>query len=72
MRPLENKSGLAVAREFENIFKFSARKFEKIWVDKGKELYNKDVKSLGVELYSNENEENGALFLEVEGEPGII
>jgi len=45
-KPLESKSVVPVARELETIFKFSARKPEKIWADKGKEFYNKDVKSL--------------------------
>ena len=33
------------------------RRSSKIWVDKGRELYNKDVQKL-VELYSSENEKN--------------
>jgi hypothetical protein len=33
-----------------------------MWVDKGKEFYNKDVKSLGVELYSTENEEKSCVI----------
>lgn len=32
-----------------------------LWVDKGKEFYNKDVKALGVELYSTENEEKSCV-----------
>ena len=39
---------------------FEERKPEKMWVDKGKEFYNKDVKSL-VELYSTENEEKSSV-----------
>ena len=35
---------------------FKERKPEKMWVHKGKEFYNKDVKDL-IELYSTENEE---------------
>ena len=39
---------------------FKERKPEKMWVDKGKEFYNKDVKEL-IELYSNENEEKSSV-----------
>ena len=53
--PLKNKTGVEVAEAFSKIFK--ERRPEKIWVDKGKEFYNKTVKALGVELYSTENEE---------------
>jgi len=49
-----------VARDFENIFKFSRQKIQKkIWVAHGKKcykFYNKGVKSLRVQLYSTENE----------------
>ena len=52
--PLKNKEGKTVALALKTIFK--ERKPEKMWVDKGKEFYNKDVKSL-IELYSTENKE---------------
>ena len=52
--PLKNKKGETVAKALKNIFK--ERKPEKLWTDKGREFYNKDVKGL-VELYSTENEE---------------
>jgi hypothetical protein len=58
--PLKNKTGAAVASAFEKIFR-EGRKPDKLWVDKGKEFYNKDVKSLGVELYSTENEEKSCV-----------
>ena len=32
-----------------------------MWVDKGKEFYNKDVKDLAIELYSTENEEKSSV-----------
>ena len=38
----------------------SGRKPTKMWVDKGKEFYNKDVQGL-VELYSTENEEKSSV-----------
>jgi hypothetical protein len=47
---LKDKSGESVAVAFKRIF-VEGRKLEKLWVDEGKEFYNKDVKALGVELY---------------------
>ena len=40
--PLKNKEGKTVAEALKTIFK--ERKPEKMWVNKGKEFYNKDVK----------------------------
>src|SRR6218665_2911724 len=54
--PLKDKSGKSVSQAFEKIFTSSERNPKKLWVDKGKEFYNKDVQKL-VELYSTENEE---------------
>jgi hypothetical protein len=59
--PMKDKSGKSTAEAFERIFS-SGRKPLKLWVDKGKEFYNKDVKSLGVELYSTENEEKSCVI----------
>ena len=56
--PLKDKTGKSVASALKTIFK--ERKPEKMWVDKGKEFYNKDVKDL-IELYSTENEENSSV-----------
>ena len=56
--PLKDKTGKSVASALKNIFK--ERKPEKMWVDKGTEFYNKDVKDL-VELYSTENEEKSGV-----------
>ena len=56
--PLKNKKGETVANALKDIFK--KRKPEKLWTDKGKEFYNKDVKDL-VELYSTENEEKSSI-----------
>ena len=52
--PLKDKMGKSVAWALETIFK--ERKPEKMWIDKGKEFYNKYVKDL-INLYSTENEE---------------
>ena len=54
---LKNKEGKTVAEALKTIFK--ERKPE-MWVDKGKEFYNKDVKAL-IELYSTENEEKSSV-----------
>ena len=56
--PLKDKTGKSVASTLKTIFK--ERKPEKMWVDKGKEFYNKDVKQL-IELYSTENEEKSSV-----------
>ena len=56
--PLKDKTGKSVASALKTIFE--ERKPEKIWVDKGKEFYNKDVKDL-IELYSTENEEKSSV-----------
>ena len=56
--PLNDKTGKSVASALKTIFK--ERKPEKMWVDKSKEFYNKDVKDL-IELYSIEKEEKCSL-----------
>ena len=56
--PLKDKTGKSVASALKTIFK--VRKPEKMWVDKGKEFYNKNVKDL-IELYSTENEEKSSV-----------
>jgi len=58
MIPLKNKTGTEVAGALQKVFK--ERKPEKLWVDKGKEFYNKHVQQL-VELYSTENEEKSSV-----------
>jgi transposase-like protein len=60
--PIKDKTGKSVADAFDKIFTSSGRKPDKLWVDKGKEFYNKLVKSLGVELYSTENEEKSCVI----------
>jgi len=61
MLPLKDKTGKSVADASKEIFKKSKRKPEKHWTDKGREFYNKNVKELGVELYSTENEEKSSV-----------
>ena len=56
--PLKDKTCKSIAMALKTIFK--ERQPEEMWVDKGKEFYNKDVKEL-VELYSTENEEKSSV-----------
>ena len=56
--PLKDKTGKSVALALETIFK--ERKPEKMWVNKGKDFFNKHVKDL-IELYSTENEEKSSV-----------
>ena len=53
--PLKSKTGIDVCNALIKIF--GERRCTKMWVDKGKEFYNKHVKTLGVQLCSTENEE---------------
>ena len=61
--PLKTKTGLEVSGTFETIFK--KNKPKKLWVDKGKEYYNKNVLDLlaknNIEIYSTENEEKSSV-----------
>ena len=58
MVPLKDKTGKSVATALKGVF--TDRQPEKMWVDKGKEFYNRDVQKL-VELYSTENEEKSSI-----------
>ena len=62
--PLKDKKGETVAAAFKEIFS-EGRKPKRLWVDKGKEYYNKNVKELlaskGIEMYSTENEEKSMI-----------
>ena len=61
--PLKTKTGLEVSKAFESIFKRGKPK--KLWVDKGKEYYNKNMLDLlaknNIEIYSTENEEKSSV-----------
>ena len=61
--PLKTKTGSEVSRAFESIFR--KNKPKKLWVDKGKEYYNKNVKDLlaknNIEIYCTENEEKSSV-----------
>ena len=60
----KQKTGKSVAEAFKKIFS-KGRQPEKVWTDKGKEFYNKEVRTLlesrSVELYSTENEEKSSV-----------
>jgi len=58
MIPLKNKTGTEFASALQKVFK--ERKPKKLWVDKGKEFYNKHVQQL-VDLYSTKNEEKSSV-----------
>ena len=57
--PLKRKTGQEVANGFWRILK--ERIPSKMWVDKGREFYNKGVQNL-VKLYSTENEEKSCVI----------
>ena len=43
--PLKDKRGITITNAFQKILDESIRKPSKIWVDKGKEFYNRSLKS---------------------------
>ena len=57
--PLKTKKGEEIANALQSIFKDNTPK--KLWVDRGKEFYNKDVdklrKKYDIEMYSTHNDE---------------
>ena len=61
--PLKTKTGLEVSKAFQIIFKENKPKM--LWVEKGKEYYNKNVLDLlaknDVKIYSTENEEKSSV-----------
>ena len=62
--PLKDKKGESVTIAFKSIFK-EGRKPQYLWVDKGKEFYNKHLKDLleknRILMYSTENEEKSSV-----------
>ena len=57
--PLQRKTGQEVATAFSRILK--ERRPSKLWVDRGCEFYNKDVRKQ-VDLYCTENEEKSCVI----------
>ena len=58
--PLKDKKGISIVKVFQSILKQSNRKPNKIWVDKGSELYNayfkKWLQDNDIVMYSTHNE----------------
>ena len=58
--PLKNKKGNTITNAFQKILDKSNRKPNKIWVDKGSEFYNRQMKSWleknGIEMYSTHHQ----------------
>ena len=61
--PLKTRTGLEVSKALQSIFKENKPKM--LWVDKGKEYYNKNVLDLlaknDIKIYSTENEEKSSV-----------
>ena len=57
---LKDKKGITITNAFQNILKESNRKPNKIWVDKGSEIFKRSMKSWleksDIEMYSTHNE----------------
>ena len=60
IKPLKDKKGETIVKALKEIFKESGRRPAKLWTDKGREFFNKDVRDL-VELYATENEEKSSI-----------
>ena len=58
--PLKDKKGETIVNALKEIFKESGRRPAKLWTDKGREFFNKDVRDL-VYLYATENEEKSSI-----------
>ena len=58
--PLKDKKGETIVNALKEIFKESGRRPDKLWTDKGREFFNKDVRDL-VYLYATENEEKSSI-----------
>ena len=63
--PLKDKKGVSIVDAFQKILDDSNRKPNKIWVDKGSEVYNsffkKWLKDNDIEMYSIHNEGNSVI-----------
>ena len=57
---MEDKKGIIITHTFQKVLDESNHKQNKIWVDKGSELYNKSIKlwleKNDLEMYSTHNE----------------
>ena len=63
--PLKDKKGVSIVDAFRKILKESEHKPNKIWVDKGSELYNTSfkewLKDNDIEMHSIHNEEKSVV-----------
>ena len=63
--PIKNKTGVVVLDAFKEVIKHSNRSPKYIWVDEGKEFYNKDMtawlKENNIERYSTHGEHKSAI-----------
>ena len=63
--PLKHKKGISIVTTFQSILKQSNRKPNKIWVDKGSEIYNaffkKWLQDNDIVIYSTHNEEKSVV-----------
>ena len=63
--PLKDKKGIITTNAFQTILKESNRKRNKICVDKGRQFYNRSIKSFlqinNIEIYSTYNEEKSVV-----------
>ena len=63
--PLKDKKGLSIVNVFQKVLDKSARKSNKIWVDKGSEFYNnsfqKWLEDNNIEIYSITNKEKSVV-----------
>ena len=60
IKPLKDKKGETIVKALTDIFEESGRRPAKLWTDKGREFFNKNVRNL-VELYATENEEKSSI-----------
>ena len=58
--PLKDKKGITITNAFQKMLDESKCKPNKIWADKGREFYNRPIKSWleknDIEMYSTHNE----------------
>ena len=63
--PLKDKKGISIVNAFQKILKESNRKPNKIWVDKGSEIYNNSFKKWlqdnDIVIYSTNNKEKSVV-----------
>ena len=61
-KPLRSKTGKEVYQNLKQIIKENGKKPANLWVDEGKEFYNKDVKKLKIKLYSTYSKNKASII----------